>query len=204
MLGDVGSKSFESCNPRVVIAVRMVIVEIVDAVPLDPAAVVFDNRTRDSSVASIVKSSNNVDIGTWAGLASQASKDYRRVVAVVEKELVELLLESWQRSLGPLGVPRGVFHPEQDSHFIGELKVAFWRDPQADLHQVEAVVFCELQFVAPMFRVETWRNPGRCVSPIENPTDLQWFFVKQDGIALDSDGAKGCGGGMLMDRWCVG
>ena len=70
MLGDVGAKSFESRKPGVVIAVGMVIVEIMDAVPLDPTAVVFDDRARNSSVASIVEGSKNLDIGTWTGLAS--------------------------------------------------------------------------------------------------------------------------------------
>ena len=62
-------------DPGVIVAIRMVVEEVVDAVPLDPTRIVFNEAAGNLLLGQVVKLANDAQIGARAGFARQASQD---------------------------------------------------------------------------------------------------------------------------------
>lgn len=95
MLIDVLLEPAECGHPGMVVSIRVIVIKIMDAIPLDPTAIVFNDRAGNPLMTTIIELTNHLQIGTWTGFARQASEDHRGVIAIVAKELVELSLERW-------------------------------------------------------------------------------------------------------------
>src|SRR5271154_2498747 len=191
MLANVIFKPPEGGYPGVIVAIGMIVVEVVHAIPADPAAVVLDQTPGNGAMSEIVKLLQHRELCGGARLACQAPQDDGRMVAVMRKKLFELAAEFGQVSGRQIGVPRRILHPGENTVLVREVEELFWRKPQTELHEVETAGTREFQIASPSGFIRLRRQARRIVAPVQHAAHLQRLTVEKKLRASGLDLAEG-------------
>ena len=113
------------------------------------------------------------------------------MIAIVREELGELARRVGPVLLVELRVPGRVLLPDEHAHFVAQIEELARRQPEAELHAVEAHRFRELDVALPAGAIGHRRESRRIEAPIEHAANDERLAVEQQLAALRFDRAEG-------------
>ena len=124
------------------------------------------------------------------------------VIAVVVEELAELASQRLDELPRKRRMPGGILHPDEHAQFVGQFEVSLGRNPEAELHRVEAAAAGELDLLPPNRLARIGRRQRRRVTPIQHAADLQRPAVEPQLRAERLDRAKADAGANAVAMLC--
>ena len=112
------------------------------------------------------------------------------MVAVVIEELAELTTKRFQKLLCQDWMPGWTLRPGEHTQFIGQLVVALGRNPQAELHKIEALGAGQFNLLSPDRLARIGLRERRRKAPVEHATHLKRLTVQAQLLAEDFNRAK--------------